>query len=73
MALTKLQINGWFEIGASGCYQSSAIYDCDWSRWIQAQIAGRLLNFATDAADFPTVGDWVQVRLPENQTDAADG
>ncbi|HBF74221.1 MAG TPA: ribosome small subunit-dependent GTPase A [Lactobacillus sp.] len=37
----------------------------------QAQVAGRLLNFATDAADFPTVGDWLQVRLPENQTDVA--
>lgn len=36
-----------------------------------AQVAGRLLNFATGPEDFPTVGDWVQVRLPDNQADAA--
>ncbi|WP_235995258.1 ribosome small subunit-dependent GTPase A [Secundilactobacillus yichangensis] len=37
----------------------------------RAQLAGRLLNMATEAEDFPTVGDWVQVRLPDNQADAA--
>ncbi|WP_461214863.1 ribosome small subunit-dependent GTPase A [Lacticaseibacillus sp. GG6-2] len=37
----------------------------------QAQVAGRLANFALGAEDFPTVGDWVQVRLPTNATDAA--
>lgn len=37
----------------------------------RAQLAGRLLNLATEPEDYPTVGDWVQVRLPDNQTDTA--
>ncbi len=37
----------------------------------RAQIAGRLANQTVEAVDFPTVGDWVQVRLPENADDTA--
>ncbi|WP_203663190.1 ribosome small subunit-dependent GTPase A [Lacticaseibacillus sp. 53-4] len=37
----------------------------------RAQVAGRMANLALDAEDFPTVGDWVQVRMPENQADMA--
>lgn len=37
----------------------------------QAQLAGRLVNFARDPEDFPTVGDWVQLRLPQNREDVA--
>ncbi|MCH5462748.1 ribosome small subunit-dependent GTPase A [Lactobacillus sp. LC28-10] len=36
-----------------------------------AQVAGRLINFANGPEDFPTVGDWVEVRLPNNSADAA--
>jgi ribosome biogenesis GTPase len=31
-----------------------------------AQVAGRLANMAMGPEDFPTVGDWVQVRLPDS-------
>ncbi len=37
----------------------------------QAQVAGRLANLAISAEDFPTVGDWVQVRVPANASDNA--
>lgn len=37
----------------------------------RAQVAGRMANLALDATDFPTVGDWVQVRLPASVADAA--
>ncbi|WP_230678517.1 ribosome small subunit-dependent GTPase A [Lacticaseibacillus zhaodongensis] len=37
----------------------------------QAQLAGRLTNLASGPEDLPTVGDWVQLRLPANETDAA--
>lgn len=37
----------------------------------QAQIAGRLANFALGPEDFPTVGDWVLVRLPAHPKDLA--
>ncbi|WP_390408686.1 ribosome small subunit-dependent GTPase A [Lacticaseibacillus jixiensis] len=30
-----------------------------------AQVAGRLANLALEPADFPTVGDWVQIRLAD--------
>ncbi|WKF84890.1 ribosome small subunit-dependent GTPase A [Lacticaseibacillus pantheris] len=36
-----------------------------------AQVAGRMLNFAVGPEDFPTVGDWVQVRLPDTPLDLA--
>ncbi|WP_252898943.1 ribosome small subunit-dependent GTPase A [Secundilactobacillus odoratitofui] len=36
-----------------------------------AQVTGRIVNMAMDATDFPTVGDWVQVRLPQNAQDLA--
>ncbi|MDG3062753.1 ribosome small subunit-dependent GTPase A [Lacticaseibacillus casei] len=36
-----------------------------------AQVAGRLANMAIAPEDFPTVGDWVQVRLPDNSEDVA--
>jgi ribosome biogenesis GTPase len=38
---------------------------------LQAQMAGRLVNQALAPEDFPTVGDWVQVRLPDNLADVA--
>ncbi|WP_283679687.1 ribosome small subunit-dependent GTPase A [Lentilactobacillus sp. Marseille-Q4993] len=37
----------------------------------KAQVAGRIANMAVGPEDFPTVGDWVQVRLPENVEDFA--
>ncbi|WP_270235978.1 ribosome small subunit-dependent GTPase A [Lacticaseibacillus suilingensis] len=37
----------------------------------QAQVAGRLANFTLGPEDFPTVGDWVLVRLPAHPTDLA--
>ncbi|GAX07097.1 ribosome small subunit-dependent GTPase A [Secundilactobacillus pentosiphilus] len=37
----------------------------------QAQVSGRLANMAIAPEDFPTVGDWVQVRLPGNSSDLA--
>lgn len=36
-----------------------------------AQLAGRVRNLAMEASDLPTVGDWVQVRLPADARDAA--
>lgn len=43
---------------------------CDAGQYF-AQVAGRIANMAVDATDFPTVGDWVQVRLPHNPQDKA--
>lgn len=37
----------------------------------RAQVSGRLSSMAMSAEDYPTVGDWVQVRLPENTVDVA--
>lgn len=37
----------------------------------RAQVAGRLANLAMGPEDFPTVGDWVQLRLPANREDVA--
>lgn len=37
----------------------------------QAQLSGRLANNAIESEDFPTVGDWVQVRIPDNIEDMA--
>lgn len=36
-----------------------------------AEIAGRLRNLAMSPEDLPTVGDWVQLRLPANREDVA--
>ncbi|WP_125707682.1 ribosome small subunit-dependent GTPase A [Lacticaseibacillus porcinae] len=36
-----------------------------------AEISGRLRNLAMTAEDLPTVGDWVQLRLPANREDVA--
>ncbi|MFD1485138.1 ribosome small subunit-dependent GTPase A [Lacticaseibacillus baoqingensis] len=36
-----------------------------------AVVAGRFANLALGPEDFPTVGDWVQVRLPQTPTDVA--
>ena len=38
---------------------------------LAATLSGRLMNLATTATDWPTVGDWVQVRLPANPADGA--
>ncbi|WP_179395232.1 ribosome small subunit-dependent GTPase A [Lacticaseibacillus absianus] len=37
----------------------------------QAQVAGRFANLALGPEDYPTVGDWVQVRLPADAADPA--